>query len=71
MELEGALVPIEGAGPDLMYDESGANFIRVNESRLHGLLDMDAFGEHRLVVRSDSDQFDVNSFAFGNYLQGP
>ena len=71
MGLDGAPVPIEGAGLDLMYDESGANFIRVNESRLYRLLNLEAFGEHRLIVRSDSDQFAVNSFTFGNYLQGP
>ena len=71
VELDGAPVPVEGAGPDLMYDESGASFIRVDESRLYGLLELEAFGEHRLIVRSDSDQFAVNSFTFGNYVQGP
>ncbi len=34
VEFDGAAVPAEGAGPDLMYAENGASFIRVNESRL-------------------------------------
>jgi thiol-disulfide isomerase/thioredoxin len=71
VELDGAPVAVEGAGPDLMYDESGASFIRVDESRLYGLLELESFGEHRLIVRSDSDQFAVNAFTFGNYVQGP
>ena len=71
VELDGGPVPVAGAGSDLMYDESGASFVRVNESRLYGLLGLEAFGEHRLIVRSDSDQFAVNSFTFGNYVQGP
>jgi hypothetical protein len=71
VELDGGPVLVAGAGPDLMYDESGASFVRVNESRLYGLLELEAFGEHRLIVRSDSDQFAVNSFTFGNYVQGP
>ena len=71
VELDGGPVPVDGAGADIEYDDEGASFIRVDESRLYSLLELTGFGEHQLVVRSNSDQFAVSSFTFGNYVEGP
>ncbi|MCH8816716.1 MAG: redoxin family protein [Chloroflexi bacterium] len=71
VELDGKPIPVNGAGPDIVYDESGRSTIRVDESRLYTLLELPEFGELELVIRSNSDQFAVNAFTFGNYLQGP
>lgn len=71
VELDGEPVPLEGAGADLEYDEDGGSYIRIDESRLYSLLQLTAFGEHDLVVRSNSDRFAVSSFTFGNYVEGP
>ncbi|MBC8426332.1 redoxin family protein [bacterium] len=71
VELDGAPVPMGGAGADVVYDDNGASLIRVEESRLYSLLELEGFGEHELVVKSNSDRFAVSSFTFGNYVQGP
>ncbi|MDA1256302.1 MAG: redoxin domain-containing protein [Chloroflexi bacterium] len=71
VELDGGPVPVDGAGPDIEYDEAGRSLVRVDESRLYALLELPEYGQHELVIRSDSDRFAVSSFTFGNYLQGP
>jgi len=71
VELDGAPVPEDGAGQDIVYDETGASLLRVDESRLYALLELPEFGQHELVLRSNSDRFAVSSYTFGNYLQGP
>ncbi|MDP6824227.1 MAG: redoxin domain-containing protein [Dehalococcoidia bacterium] len=71
VELDGAPVPRNGAGPDIVYDKTGASLLHVDESRLYALLEMPEFGQHELVLRSNSDQFAVSSYTFGNYLRGP
>ena len=71
VELDGKPVPADGAGPDIVYDESGRSILSIDESRLYRLLELPEFGEHELVLRSNSDLFAVNAFTFGNYLEGP
>ena len=47
-----------------------ASFTSVNKSRLYGLLNLEAFGENRLILGADSDQFAVNSFTFRKLRSG-
>lgn len=68
--LDGAPVPSESAGGDIMYDADGNSYVAVDASRMYYLIDKDAFGGGELRLTSNSADFSVFAFTFGSYEGG-
>ncbi|MPZ22167.1 MAG: redoxin domain-containing protein [Dehalococcoidia bacterium] len=70
VEIDGRPLTAEEAGADIEFDEAGRSVLNVGEARLYALVELPEFGEHELTLRSDSDNFAIFSFTFGNYTEG-
>ena len=68
--LDGAPVPSDAAGGDIMYDDDGNSYVAVDASRMYYLIDKDAFGGGELRLTSNSADFSVFAFTFGSYEGG-
>ena len=60
----------ERAGVDVMFDDEGNSYIRVDESRMYRVVNMDAFGGHELKLSSTSPNMELFAFTFGGYEGG-
>ena len=65
--VDGAPVTQEAAGTDVMYDDEGNSYVRVDSSRMYNLVDSDLFGGHELRLSSNSEDFELYAFTFGAY----
>ena len=68
--MDGAPVEPDRAGVDVMFDDEGNSYIRVDESRMYRVVDMDIFGGHELKLSSTSPHMEVFAFTFGGYEGG-
>ena len=71
VEIEGRPLDADEAGADVSFDEAGRSIVVVDEPRLYAIVELPAFGEHELRLRSNSDDFAVFAFTFGAYTEGP
>ena len=71
VEIEGRPLDAAQAGADVTFDEAGRSVVLVDGPRLYAIVQLPAFGEHELRLRSNSDDFSVFAFTFGAYAEGP
>lgn len=57
-------------GTDIMYDDYGNSYIKVDESRMYRLVSTSSYGGHDLRLSSNSDDFYIFAFTFGAYAGG-
>ena len=67
LTLDGGPVGPDTAGADVMYDDEGNSYVRVDSSRMYNLVDSDLFAGHELQLSSNSDDFALYAFTFGAY----
>jgi thiol-disulfide isomerase/thioredoxin len=53
------------AGIDILFDEQGRSYFKVDEPRLYAFLETPEFGQHIVKLASDSDDFAIFAFTFG------
>ena len=70
IEIDGRPLTPEEAGPDIEFDAEQRSFIRVSESRHYEIVQLPAFAQHELKLRSNSDNFAIFALTFGSYLEG-
>ena len=70
IELDGRPLTPDEAGPDVTFDDEGRSVIVVDSARVYAIVELPAWGDHDLKLRSDSASFAVFAFTFGNYLEG-
>ncbi len=63
------LTPDE-AGFDVMFDDTGNSFVRVDDDRMYSLVNNEAFGGHDLKLSSNSASFSIFAFTFGSFVGG-
>jgi thiol-disulfide isomerase/thioredoxin len=61
---DGKPVPPTDRGSDLLFDERGRSFARVDEPRMYNLIRNAAFGEHELRIATSRPNLGVYSFTF-------
>ena len=71
IELDGRPLAAGETGSDVVFDGDGRSVIRVDDPRLYAIVELPAFGEHELKLRSNSDDFAIFAFTFGVYADGP
>lgn len=62
--MDGAPVPPEFAGDDLMYDNDGDSYLVVDRPDVYRLVDLPEYGSHELVLWSDSDGLEIYVITF-------
>ena len=60
----------EEAGDDIMFDENGDSFVRVDIPHLYSIVMLPEFAQRDLKLASNSDDFAVFAFTFGTYESG-
>jgi thiol-disulfide isomerase/thioredoxin len=70
LTLDGAPLPREKAGLDVMFDDSGQSYIHVDEERMYFVVSQPEFSGHELKLSSNSDEFSLFAFTFGSYVDG-
>ena len=70
VELDGRPLRPEEYGADIETDEEGRAVLRVDGPRLYAIVELPAYGEHELKLRSNSDDFAISAFTFGVYTEG-
>ena len=70
MELDGRPLPAAAAGADVVFDAEGRSVLRVRQARVYGVVELPAWGEHELTLRSNSDNLAIFAFTFGSYTEG-
>ena len=60
----------EYKGADIMYDDEGNSYVRVDEPRMYRLVSAPTYAGHDLKLSSNSDAFSVFAFTFGAYTDG-
>jgi thiol-disulfide isomerase/thioredoxin len=60
----------ERSGADIKFDDDGNSYVRVDESRMYRIVDMDVFDGHELKLSSTSPHMEVFAFTFGSYAGG-
>ncbi len=69
--LNDAPVAREQAGADVMFDEEGNSYVKVDGPRMYRLIALPEFEGHELKLSSNSNDFSVFAFTFGAYLNQP
>lgn len=62
--MDGASVPPELAGDDVMYDDDGDSYVVVDRPGVYRLIDLPEYGSHELKLWSDSDGLEIYAVAF-------
>ena len=70
VELDGRPLTAAEAGDDIVFDEQGRSVLRVQRARVYGIVELPAWGEHELTLRSNSDNLAIFAFTFGSYTEG-
>ena len=62
--MDGAPVPTELAGEDVLYDTNGESYVTVNRPRVYRLIDLPDYGSHDLKLWSKSAGLEVYAITF-------
>ncbi len=57
------------AGADIMFDDEGNSFVRVDSSDMYNIVQLPEYSGHELKLSSNSDQLAIFAFTFGSYLE--
>lgn len=66
LTLDDKPIPEDMKGKDVLYDELGRSFVRVNEGRMYNLISGERYGVYTLKLYTNSDAFSLYSFTFGS-----
>ena len=69
--LDGGPLTSSQAGQDIEFDQAGNSVVVVDEPRLYGLVELDAFASHNLEISPRDAGFALFTFTFGAYEEGP
>ena len=58
------------AGTDVMFDDEGNSFVLVDQDQMYNLVNLETFSGHELQLSSNSAEFELFAFTFGDYLGG-
>ena len=58
------------AGTDVMFDDEGNSFVLVDRDHVYNLVNLETLSGHELQLSSNSAQFELFAFTFGDYLGG-
>jgi thiol-disulfide isomerase/thioredoxin len=67
---DGPLQPGQ-VGADIMFDQGGNSYVRVDEPRMYRLISIPSFGSHELKLSSNSSDFSIFAFTFGGFKPRP
>lgn len=65
LELDGRPIDAAIKGADVEYDERGRSLVLVTEPKLYNLIQNSDINPHELIMRCDSDQWEIYAFTFG------
>ena len=68
--MDGVPLRPEDAGADVLFDDEGNSYVPVTEPRMYRLVKLDHFGEHELELSSNSYEFSLYAFTFGEHARG-
>ena len=68
--MDGVPLSSKDAGADVEFDDEGNSYVLVTEPRMYRLVNLDRFGEHELKLSSNSYEFALFAFTFGDYTGG-
>ena len=69
--MDGAPVPREAAGDDLLFDSGGNSYVVVDASRMYRLVETPEYGGRELRLSTTAAGLEVYTFTFGSYEKGP
>ena len=69
--MDGAPVPREAAGADLLFDSGGDSYVLVDASRMYRLVETPEYGGRELRLSTTAAGLEVYTFTFGSYEKGP
>jgi thiol-disulfide isomerase/thioredoxin len=70
VEVDGQPIAADSAGDDITFDDEGRSLIRVDSAREYRVVEAPSFGQHEILLRSNSDRFGMFAVTFGNNLEG-
>ena len=68
--MDGVPLSSKDAGADVKFDSDGNSFVLVTEPRMYRLVNLNRFSEHELKLSSNSYEFALFAFTFGDYAGG-
>ncbi|MGY8880665.1 MAG: hypothetical protein ACKVKV_08340, partial [Dehalococcoidia bacterium] len=71
VEIDGAPVAVDQAGPDITWDSSGNSVLTVSDARLYQIIELPEFGKHELRLKTNSEGLAFYTVTFGVNEFGP
>ncbi len=71
VQLDGAPLKPEEAGPDVAWDAQGRSFVLIDEPRMYRVVELSALGDRVLALAPDAEGFAIYAVTFGAYTEGP
>ena len=71
IELDGAPLTAEQAGPDVDWDEMGRSIVRIDDPRMYRVVELPERDTRTLTIRSSERGLSLYSVTFGSYVEGP
>ena len=68
--LDGEFLTASNKGADVVIEEDGRSFLYVEKARMFSVIQAPTFGTYELKLRSNSPDFALFAFTFGNYESG-
>ena len=69
--MDGAPVPRDAAGADLLFDSVGDSYVVVDAARMYRLVETPEYGGRELRLSTTAAGLEVYTFTFGSYEKGP
>jgi len=71
VEIDGAPVAVDQAGPDITWDSRGNSVLTVSDARLYQIIELPEFGKHELRLKTNSEGLAFYTVTFGVNEFGP
>jgi thiol-disulfide isomerase/thioredoxin len=71
VEIDGAPVSIDEAGPDISWDSNGNSVLMIGDARLYQIIELPKFGKHELRLKTNSEGLAFYTVTFGVNEFGP
>ncbi len=71
VEIDGAPVAVDQAGPDITWDSSGNSVLTVSDAMLYQIIELPEFGKHELRLKTNSEGLAFYTVTFGVNEFGP
>ena len=70
LTFDGMPLEPDQAGADVMFDDEGNSFVLVDGDQMYNLVNLESFSGHLLQLSSNSPNFELFAFTFGDYVGG-